>query len=133
MGWVVKTCLQRCERGKRLGIPVHRSGRGESLPSRVRGGNVAATPTVFRRYDAFLADRVGESRFLSDVMYRGLRMVDARYCIENGRFERAAEAAVAERTDLRRQWGLASWRHCFYFAGSLKRKGSNSAGTVKSV
>jgi len=120
-GWVVKTCLQTLRACKRLGIPCIVRGEANHLRPRAWWKRLLQRQLV-RRYDAFLPIGSANRDFYRSYGIEDLRMFDARYCIENGRFERAAEAAVAERTDLRRQWGIGELETCFLFCGKFETK-----------
>ncbi|MEO1524561.1 MAG: glycosyltransferase family 4 protein [Planctomycetota bacterium] len=120
-GWVVKTCIQTLRACKRLGIPCIVRGEANHLRPRPWWKKLLQRQLV-RRYDAFLPIGTANREFYSGYGIPESRMFDARYCIENDRFARAAAQSLPRREQLREQWGVAHDAVCFLFCGKFETK-----------
>ena len=120
-GWVVKTCLQALRASRQLGIPCIVRGEANDLRPRPWWKRVIQRQLV-RRFSAWLP--IGKA---SRNFYRGYgvpedRMFDARYCIENERFERAAAEHAGTESAIRDRFQIPADRTCFMFCGKFEHK-----------
>ena len=120
-GWVVKTCLQTLWACKRLGIPCLVRGEANDLRQRPWWKRWLQRILV-QQYAACLY--IGEA---SKAFYvaRGVginKLFFTPYCIENERFEKAAESLRPERQNLRLMWGIPEDATCFVFCGKFENK-----------
>ncbi|TWU05945.1 glycosyltransferase [Stieleria varia] len=120
-GWVVKTCVQTLRACKKLKIPCIVRGEANHLRPRPWWKKVLQRQLI-RRYDAYLPIGSANRDFYASYGVRGEQMFDARYCIENDRFERAAQSMRSERGELRRQWSIPADAVCFLFCGKFEKK-----------
>lgn len=120
-GWVVKTCLQTLWACRKLRIPCIVRGEANNLRPRPWWKRVLQRQLV-RRYDAYLPIGSASREFYRSYGIPEQQMFDARYCVENERFARAAEEARPRRAELRRQWGIPDQAVCFLFCGKFEPK-----------
>jgi len=120
-GWVVKTCLQALWACKRLGIPCIVRGEANNLRPRPWWKRILQRQLV-RRYDACLPIGKANRDFYRSHGIPDRLMFDAPYCIENDRFERAAELARQRRCEIRRRWLIPEDALCFLFCGKFETK-----------
>jgi glycosyltransferase involved in cell wall biosynthesis len=120
-GWVVKTCLQTLRACKRFGIPCIVRGEANLLRPRPRWKK-ALQRQLIRRYDAYLPIGTASREFYRSHGIKDSDMFDAKYCIENDRFEKAAVEAAPRRAELRERWSVAEGDTCFLFCGKFEEK-----------
>ncbi len=120
-GWVVKSCLQTLRAAKRLGIPCIVRGEANNLRHRSWWKRWIQRQLV-RRYDAVLPIGIANREFYRGYGIAESSMFDARYCIENERFIRAATVAEPKRAMLRTHWKIPSQSVCFLYCGKFEPK-----------
>ena len=120
-GWVVKTCMQTLWACKRLRIPCFVRGEANDLRQRTWWKRFLQRVLV-RQYNACLYIGKASKEFYETRGVGPNKLFFAPYCIENQRFEKAAETMRAERESLRRKWGIASRDTCFVFCGKFEEK-----------
>lgn len=120
-GWVVKTCVQTLRACKRLGIPCVVRGEANHLRPRPWWKRLLQRQLV-RRYDAYLPIGTANREFYAGYGAQTSRMFDARYCIENERFERAAAESKRHRVQRRADWGIDDNSVCFLYCGKFEEK-----------
>jgi glycosyltransferase involved in cell wall biosynthesis len=120
-GWVVKTCLQTLRACKKLGIPCIVRGEANNLRPRPWWKRVLQRQLV-RRYDAYLPIGTASREFYRGHGISDDLMFDARYCIENDRFQKAAEAAAGRETTIRVRWRVPEDSLCLLYCGKFELK-----------
>lgn len=120
-GWVVKTCLQTLRACKKLKIPCIVRGEANHLRPRPWWKKLLQRQLV-RRFDAYLPIGTANREFYASYGVPESSMFDARYCIENERFERAAESLSGRRDQLRKKWKIPKDAVCFSFCGKFETK-----------
>ncbi|EMI17909.1 Glycosyl transferase, group 1 [Rhodopirellula maiorica SM1] len=120
-GWVVKTCVQTLRACRRLGIPCIVRGEANHLRPRPWWKKVLQRQLI-RRYDAYLPIGTANRAFYRSYGVADSQMFDARYCIENARFNQAACLANPRRNTIRQQWGIAPDETCYLFCGKFELK-----------
>ena len=120
-GWVVKTCLQTLRACKKLGIPCIVRGEANHLRPRPWWKRVLQRQLI-RRYDAYLPIGTANREFYASYGIPSSAMFDAWYCIENQRFERAANSLADQRSELRTRWNVPQDAICFSFCGKFETK-----------
>jgi glycosyltransferase involved in cell wall biosynthesis len=97
--------------------------RGESNALRSRPPAVrAAHRALLRLYDRFLAIGRASRAFYESYGIDAARIHDARYFVDNERFEQQARALAPERAHWRAHFGCPPGATCFLFAGKLVAK-----------
>ena len=120
-GWVVRTCLQTLKACRKLKIPCIVRGEANNLRPRPWWKRLLQRQLV-RRYDAYLPIGTASREFYRSYGIPDDRMFDARYCIENDRFARAADLAVGQRSSIRARWGVPEETLCFLYCGKFETK-----------
>lgn len=120
-GWVVKTCLQTLWATKRLGIPCLVRGEANDLCERAWWKRLLQRVLV-RQYAACLYIGKASREFYESRGVKADSLFSAPYCIENERFEKAAQSLQNERESLRRKWSVSEQATCFLFCGKFENK-----------
>lgn len=120
-GWVVKTCVQTLRACKRLGVPCIVRGEANHLRPRPWWKRLLQRQLV-RRYSAYLPIGTANRDFYAGYGAQESQMFDAKYCIENERFERAASQSVPHRAEKRADWGIDDDAVCFLYCGKFETK-----------
>ncbi len=120
-GWVVKTCLQALRAAKKLRVPCIVRGEANNLRKRPLWKRLPQRLLV-RKYDAVLPIGKASREFYRSHGVSESKMFDARYCVENQRFARAANEAEPRRSTLRSQWGIPENAVCFLYCGKFEQK-----------
>ncbi|MEQ9411986.1 MAG: glycosyltransferase family 4 protein [Fuerstiella sp.] len=120
-GWVVKTCLQALQACRRLGIPCIVRGEANNLRPRPWWKRMLQRQLV-RRYDACLPIGNASREFYRSHGVSDDRMFDARYCIDNDRFEKAAAVAADQAAAIRERWRIPDGVLCFLYCGKFETK-----------
>lgn len=120
-GWVVKTCLQTLRACRRLGIPCIVRGEANNLRPRPWWKRLLQRQLV-RRYDAYLPIGTASREFYRSYGVSDKIMFDARYCIENERFMRAAVALAGQEPQIRARWAVPDDVLCFLYCGKFESK-----------
>lgn len=120
-GWVVKTCVQTLRACRNLKIPCIVRGEANHLRPRPWWKRFLQKRLV-RQFDAYLPIGTANRHFYKSYGISSDRMFDARYCIENDRFARAADSFSDQRTELRKQWNMSGDEICFLFCGKMESK-----------
>lgn len=120
-GWVVKTCLQTLQACRRLRIPCIVRGEANNLRPRPWWKRILQRQLV-RRYSAYLPIGQASRQFYRSHGISDDQMFPAPYCIENDRFEKAADTLRGRRNELRQQWNIPADATCFMYCGKFEHK-----------
>ncbi|MEZ6131840.1 MAG: glycosyltransferase family 4 protein [Planctomycetaceae bacterium] len=120
-GWVVKTCVQALTACRRLKIPCIVRGEANNLRKRPWWKCLLQRQLV-RRYDAVLPIGTANRDFYRSHGVSESQMFDARYCIENSRFAKAAVVARPQRKPLRAAWNIPENAVCCLYCGKFEAK-----------
>lgn len=124
-GWQVAGYWQAAHAAKQAGVELWLRGESNDLavtPLWKRPIKRMALAYLFGRVDRFLTIGAANRRLYRRYGVPDDRLFAAPYAVDNERFARQAEAARAQRTSLRRQWGIAEDAFCVLFCGKLIAK-----------
>ncbi len=120
-GWQEPALIAAALMARALGIRT--VVRGESNALRRRPAAIrAAHRVLLRLYDRFLAIGAASRAFYLGYGIEPARIHDARYFVDNERFERQSAALAPERGKWRAHWRCPEHAACFLFAGKLVAK-----------
>lgn len=120
-GWVVKTCLQALRAARKMKVPCLVRGEANHLRPRPWWKKLLQRQLV-RSFSGFLPIGTANRDFYRSYGIAGTVMFDAPYCIENERFERAADEAAPRRAAIRAGWGVPDSAACFVYCGKFEEK-----------
>jgi glycosyltransferase involved in cell wall biosynthesis len=117
-GWQEPALIAAAVVARALGARVVVRGESNALRRRPLPVQLAHR-ALLRLYDRFLAIGKASREFYEGYGIAPSRIHDARYFVENARFERQAAELAPDRARWRAQFGIPEAATCFLFAGKL--------------